>query len=392
MDSPCGGLGLARRKAWLGVLVLLGTLVVPATPAGAASDPRGDAANGEPDHDILEVSVAETADEVRFTVTVDGVLRAPSPGVEEVRFEFRVVPKALYTPGVSPQVGGTRHTAGLADSGKYGVFRYAGLGYVLPDAPADRVATATWILPKAYLDATAVRRPLAGDWISDITVSTRATGITQDKATHPDVQLAVDQAPGLKLHLRGQTGGAGKLRLDAPDGETPSTAAIARGETLVAEWASAPLERSLRLGDLGAVLWLTTTTSTPVLSDEAFLVDVLAEDADGKRSIAARRAETVDPQEGATTNLFIAPGAPQRMPFRLEAMPDVDRVPSGSKVVLRVTVDGFFAQESGPMLIHFNAKGTDSYLHVNAKPVPRPDRSVCPGGGDVSELPRSRCG
>lgn len=379
----------SRRVTWF-ALACLGLLVAPAVPVGAsAADPAGDATDGDPDHDLLAVDVAETMDALRITVTVQGAIPAPVAGVEEVVLRFRVVHAALYNPAVSPQVAGTSHTVQATVEDRYGVFRAGGLGYLLPEPPVTGAATATWVVPKAYLDATAARRPLAGDWLSDVVVEARVLGAAVDSAAHPDVQLGVDAAPGTAFHLRGPTGGERRLREDAPMGSTPSTAAA--GATQAPEWRSAPLERLLKLDELSAVLWLSTTASTPVLSDQDFRVDLLVEEGDGTRTVVARRIETVHPESGASTNLFLVPGAPQRMPFRLAAVEDGAKAHVGERLVLRVSVSPLFAEEAGPVLVAYNSADTDSFVLAGARAVPRPDHSACPGGNGVAELPRSQC-
>lgn len=376
--------GLLHGATASGLAMLL---MATAVPVGAASDPGGDALDSEPDHDILQVAFEERGDEVRFTVTVDGKVRTPEVSLEDFRFEFRVVPGSLYQPGLSPQAAGARHTVGLSTQGEYGVFRTGGFGYTLPEQPASGQSGATWKLPKAYLDATAAARPLAGDYLADIKVSARRLALSQDDASHPDVKLELDSDPGTKLHLRE----GGVLRPGAPDDDVPATATIWKDQTLVAEWASEALGGPLKLDDLSAVLWITTTTSTPVLSDEDFVVDLYDESSDGSRERVARRSESVSPQPGANTNLFIAPGAPQRMPFQLLAENGAQNIPTNHKAVLRVAVDGFFSNESGPMLIYHDSKDLDSFFLAGKQPVPRPDRSACPSENNVTELPRAAC-
>lgn len=386
---------MTERARWAGIVVGL-ALIVPALLPGAsaASDPLGDATNNQRDHDLLEVAFAETIDEIQFTVKVAGAIRAPMAGVDEVSISFRVVKGALYTPDVSPQAAGLRHRAGATGDDTYGVFRTGGFGYVLPTQPGSGQSSATWAIPKAYLDATAAHRPRAGDWISDIVVATEEMGMVVDQATHPDVKLAVDSDPGRAFYL-GRDGGdpnTGPLRKDAPTSSTPATATLFHEDTLRGEWVSPAITGGpLKLRDLGAVLWLSTTTSTPAISDEVFLVDLYAQAPDGARTLVARRAESVSPVPGATTNLFLTPGAPQRMPFQLQAVEGQDRIPNNHKAVLVLTVDGLFSGESGPIVVYHDSKDHDSLLLVGAKPVPRPDHARCPAANQVHHLPKADC-
>jgi hypothetical protein len=393
-----GGVGALdmTERAHLAAMVVALALLVPAFVPGAsaASDPQGDATNNQPDHDILEVAFAETMDELRFTVKVAGTIRAPLAGVDEVSIAFRVVKGELYTPNVSPQAAGLRHRAGATGEDTYGVFRTGGFGYVLPTQPLSGQASATWAVPKAYLDATAAHRPRVGDWISDIRVTTEEMGMVVDEATHPDVKLAVDSDAGRAFFL-GRDGGdpnTGPLRKDAPTSNTPETATLFHQGTLRGEWISAAITGGpLKLRDLGAVLWLSTTTSTPALSDSVFLVDLYSQSPDGARTLVARRAEAVSPVPGATTNLFLTPGAPQRMPFQLQAVEGQDRIPSNHKAVLVLTVDGLFSGESGPIVVYHDGVDHDSFLLVGAKPVPRPDHARCPAPNQVHHLPKAAC-
>lgn len=386
-----------------GIVVLVGGLLLGLPllggPAGAVADSVGDATDGDADHDLTSVGISETFEEVRFTLTVAGTVEPPEGGVRDFRIDFQVTPGELYVPGTNPQPAGTRYVVETCScSSEYGVFRNGAFGYILPEQPASGGDTTTFHVPKAYLDATLLRRPAAGDYLSDVTFQARNIAFV-DSAEHPDVRLTTDAPVGTLYHLRAAPVGSstGALTRAAPaEGHPAATATLWRGSTLEAWWVSGALAQPRRLLDLGAVLWLSTTTTSPVLSDEDLSVDLYDQDASGARTLIARRAEALSDTGGADTNLFLAPGAPQRMPFDLAALPDAEQIPPGHRIALRAAVTGVFSDEAGPVLVYHDSPDFDSFVAFSGPRPPRPSHSACPHDedvrtGEVEQLPRPRC-
>jgi hypothetical protein len=370
------------------------------TPMGlAVTDTAGDAADGSADHDIASVTMAETGDELSFTVTVAGHVQQPRLSLEDFRIDLSLVPRDLYTPGVSPQAGGAHHIVSLTTREVYGVFRQSSFGYALPVQPAWGDRSTTFHLPKAYLDATLAARPLAGDWVADVSVKARSMGSAMDTALLPDAQLATDSERGATLHLRpgGSGGDQGSLQPAAPTGSTPSTVTLLDG-ALEGRFASPPLTRALRLEDLSAVLWVSPTTSSPVVAFQDLHVELRDRAPGGTETLVAQRVEETSDVEGSTTNLFLAAGVPQRMPFHIVPVGGASRIPAGDQVVLYMTASQSFLDVSGPLVVYFDAADKDSFLATGQNHHPSPSRGACAGGGDnpqgaapPQDAPRADC-
>lgn len=340
-------------------ILVLALLLAPLAAAPAVEDERGDVpAEAGPDFDLLRVDVSETAEDLRFTLTVDGAIRAPVGGLHEYVIEFRLLPPELYRPAGGGNVG-HRHAVSIGTWGSY-IVSYAGLGTALPQQPGSGVATATWIVPKASLHVGPwLRRPLAGDWIADARVTAQHFGSVADTVALPDARLAVDRDAGEVLHLRAE----GRLSREPPPAG-PGTASVAAAWDLAnLEWRSEALPQPLPLGDLGATLWIATTASTPVVANEDLRVYLWDEAPDGSRRLVAARPEELPGRpEDSFTNLFLLPGLPQRMPFALRAATEQTEIAAGRRAVLDVRVGGYFGYDSGPLVVFYDGAERESVL------------------------------
>lgn len=339
---------------------LLALVVLAPLAAGlTVEDPAGDVAEGpgesSPDFDLLRIDLVETATALELTVEVAGAIREPVGGLFEYALEFRIVPAEARALG-APDVAGTRHTLGITSFESYALFR-AGGGYALPDQPSYGAASATWTLPKLYMDAAATRRPLAGDWIVDARVDAMDFGVSVDNATLPDFALAVDTGPGAAFHLRGD----GTLTREAPASDRDAAAVAA--PLAPAAWRSAPLAAPFPLPGAHAAIWLAATSTTPAIANEDVRVGLFDESPDGSQRLVAVREEELAEAEDSFTNLFLVPGVPQRLPFRLVALGGASAIEAGHRLVLHVEVHGFLVgADSGPVVVLCEGPERDSVV------------------------------
>lgn len=334
------------RRALAVVLVVL----TAPTAAPAATDPAGDVE--DPDLDLVAVALRETATALELDVTVAGALPSPDGSIRNVAASFRIVPGELDD---APSTAGARIALGPTNVGTYGVFRHVGVGHELPVQPAIGVSSATWTIPKAYLDAHAGRRPLAGDRVTDVVVSTESLMLPVDEVELPDLMLAKEPGAAGRMHLR-----AGGAISAEPSGGPPAVAAAFAGRTAPATFRSAPLDAPRPVAGLAAVLWLAATTSTHALAVEVVRLDVYAEDPSGARTLVAVREESRSAV--GTENVYLAPGVPQRMPFRLAPTGAAASFAEGERVVLVVRTGGFLVDESGPVAVLHDDPAFDSFL------------------------------
>jgi hypothetical protein len=375
---------LERRPA-SSTLALLGVAVL----AGFVASTPGAADPANPDHDIVDVEVGVDAEHLLVNVTVAGDV--PTSEAGERAFEVTFTVRSSQ-----------ERDAGTETGRRYAV-TLPGDHYVLQERVGGEAVRSTTLQPQPTADGDKLRfkvdrssaraapdEPLeAGDAVVDVEAAFLRDGEAVDREAGPDLvvpdrgldadgdlHLVADAAvPPLRSRALAPTppGPAGPPRTDV----------LAADEARTATFTSAPLDSSLVLESGTANLWLSSTTTTPVVALNAPGVQLYAMSPDGERTLLAERRDVARP--GPNPNVFTTPGEPHEMTWPLVFYRD--RVPAHARLQLEVRSQGLLGEGAqGPHVLHYNSSTYDSILHLDGRTgeEPRVDATVPPLGERVS--------